>query len=270
MFFTAKWQRVFITISLAPVMCAVAKADLFNISSAQVFDLASHQEYRKELLRIQQSSKICEINLDLSDPRVYTQKIAIEKLTLNMISVIYKMHRQLQNDRTFRHHIGGLIERDLEDIKSDRVISTEIGGLGIYNDGSIELLPIPSSGRLELKAYTNKLGLSVPVFKNKNNNYSLPAWAREEIPHILGFHLHATDPSNTGDRHCAPSFGIDKYGHGGDIGYAAYLINKQNIAHEFVLTKLQGRKFSVVYFGGEKLKDNSWFVSVVSLPNFEY
>jgi len=270
MFFTAKLQTVFITISLALAMCTVANADLFNISSERVFDSASHQEYRKELLRIQKSSNICKINLNLSDPRVYTQKIAIEKLTLNMISVIYKIHRQIQNDRTFRIHIGGLIERDLEDIKSERLVSTEVGGLGIYNDGSIELLPIPSSGRLELKAYTNESDLSVPVFKKKNNNYSSPAWAREEIPHILGFHLHATDTSNTGEQHCGPSFGIDRDGFGGDIGYAAYLINKQNFTHEFVLTKLKGRKFSVVYFGGEKLKDNSWFVSVVSLPNFEY
>ncbi|MFC1665708.1 hypothetical protein ACFL17_08795 [Pseudomonadota bacterium] len=247
-----------------------ANADLFNISSEQVLDSTSHQEYRNELLKTLQSGNVCEIQLEFGAPHVITRKVAIEKLTLNMISVIYKMHRQLQKDRTFRHHIGGLLELDLKDIESDVVIATEVGGLGLYSDGTIELLPIPSGGRLELQADKNKLDFSVPVYKKNNNNYSLPAWAREEIPHIFGFHLHATDTSNSGDKHCAPSIGIDTAGFRGDIGYAVYLIKKQNFSHEFVLTKLQGRRFSVVYFGGEKLTDNPWFVSVVSLPNFDY
>ena len=270
--FATMQQKLFITISLGLFLCTIAKADLYSIGPEQVFNSTSHQEYRKELLRILRHGNSCEINLEIGNPHVYTQKIAIEKLTLNMISVLYKMHRQLQNDQTFRHHIGGLIERDLADIDSKIIIATEVGGLGIYNDGSIELLPIPSSGRLQLKHNTGKTPLSVPVYKINNNNYSLPAWAREEIPHILGFHLHTTDNSNTADQHCGPSIGTGtgKNDFRGDIGYATYLIKKQNFAHEFVLTKLEGRMFSVVYFGGERASDNSWLVSVVSLPYFAY
>lgn len=274
MYFQKKQLVLMLTLGLIlsiPPIFSPAVADLVRIDSKGVFTAISPEAYRKKLLALQTSPKVCSVKFGITHQNVYVSEKGVTKLTPQMLAVIYKMHMQLEHDRTFRHHVAGLIERDLEDVKSALIIPTEVGGLGLLAEGTIELLPIPRSGRLQIKAYRDRFGNSVTVFGDNNRSYRLPPWARKKIPHILEFHLHAIS-NEKADIHCSPSFGFgrSKNGLAGDIGYAIHQVKKQMRIHEFVFAKLKGRTFSVVYYGGEKKHDGSWFISVVALPNIKY
>jgi len=268
------FQKVFVVL-ISLLITSSAQAQLIHVDTERLFSWTSPDAYRQELLNLQTSDNVCKVSLQIEHAHVHLGARAVKQLTPEMLAIIFKMHKQLEHDRSFRHHVAGLVERDLEDTSSRLVIPSEYGGLGILVGGilgdTIELLPIPHRGRLSIKSYTDILGHSVSIFGDNNRTYHLPSWSRESISHVLEFHIHAI--SDTETRHyCSPSFGVGESLNGlvGDIGNAIYLLIQQGRVHEFVFANLGGSTYSVVYYGGEMKDDGSWFISVISLPNVVY
>jgi hypothetical protein len=254
-------------------LCSLSVSSLVSadvLLPAEALIPAAPEEYREELSKLQAEDSVCNIKLDYTHSQVFSGNEAVERMSPSMLAVVHRMHRELEYDRSLRHHTGALIELDVADENMPLIIRTEFGGVGIFADSKIEILSIPYEGRHELRAYTSRLGLSVSVFAHYNNNYSLPGWARSSIDHVFEFHLHATDADDSSE--CSPSFGTGNTsnGYSGDIGYAIDRIDKQGHFHGFVFTKLVGRTYSLVYFGGEKTPDGEWMVGVAALPNIAY
>jgi len=228
-------------------------------------------EYVTKLSDLQNTEAVCRIDMTPKHPQVFTDTEAVTHLDLEMLTVLQKMHWQLENDQSFRNNVAALIERDLNDVDTKKVIATEFGGLGLLVDGEFELLPIPSGGELELSSYKNRLGHNVTVFGYRNASYDLPNWAVNQIPHIFSFHLHAVSRSPAYES-CIPSFGYASHssnGLSGDIGNAAYNTEVYGRTHQFLFAKMKNESFSTVYMGGA-MRDGKWFISVVALPTYSY
>lgn len=244
-----------------------------SIDSNGVFATEGEREiFIKQLTEIQESEKVCMNKIERSSWSVYQGRAGIERLTPQGLAILGRLYKQFLEDGSLVRHIGALIMLDLEDQNQELIIPQEKGGLGILNDSRIEILPIISSGRLNLVEYIDRFGSTTTVFDvTSNARYGMPAWAIEKIPHVFEFHFHATG-SEEPEQHCAPSFGID-YSNGadtGDIANAMWRIEEFGESHHFLFIALSNRSFSTIYYGGQKDDDGKPVISVVALPIQRY
>lgn len=165
----------------------------------------------------------------------------------------------------FRHQVGSFLERDLIDNKLEDhplLFPQETGGLGRLYLGQVVLLPVPGEDTYILRTYTDRFGKNVFKLSSFTNiTYPMPKWA-ERIPYFFQFHFHAIKEDST--EVCGPS------NETADLGHARFRIGEHGEFHEVVITKLAGRKFHMVYFGGEKDIWGNPFIIVVSLGNYSY
>jgi len=262
--------RVLILIALAAVSHTFeAHGALVALPTETILSAQQADDYRAELLRIQSSKNACSLRMPSNDAHVFTGATAVNRLSLEALSLIYKMQYQLAHDRQFRHHVAGLIERDLEDVNSRSVVPTEYGGIGLISYGSIEMLPVPSTGRLALNSWHQPptFGMSSVGHAHANETYVLPVWARESLPYVFEWHLHAIRGWRE-PQPCNPSYVVR--GKHGDILAAFNLLLEHGKTHQFVMAKGRGNTYSVVYFGGEMQDNGDWYIAVIALPNVSY
>lgn len=239
--------------------------------------------YRELFSWLQENVDVCDLE-KVEHPQVFYGPAGVEKMTEAQLALVTQMQKQLYEDITFVQHIAGMIEYDDADVKNPIVLPTEVGGVGIKTNKSVELLPIPYGGRLRLRTEGNhslqkaQLALSPEREQVLNGTYALPDWVRF-IPHLFEFHIH-TDPHNERKgKVCSPSY-LLKYvenenqeleeRHMYDLGKAINSIVAGVPHNHFVFAKLPSRTFSVVYFGSDIDTEGNWFVAVVPLENVSY
>ena len=175
----------------------------------------------------------------------------LSRINNSGLARIYLLLEDLQK-KNFLADIGEALERDAEDKY------TEYGGYIIFGRRDLELFPITST-----LAY-------LPREKN-NFFYKMPVWAFR-YANIVHYHLHAVNNDDDSDS-AGPSFNVNFHGvlgMGGDINYAIYRAKKEGKFHGAVITKLDGKRFNVDYFGCVKDRCGDLEVDVIDLGNYEY
>jgi len=139
----------------------------------------------------------------------------------------------------FRQEIWRQVQLDLEDAQVKKgYLPSERGGFGILNRGWLFLQPV-----LDVNS-TRKTSKTAGT----NGYYAMPAGLEAIVPHVLLYHLHATNDDCS--RYCGPSFSPKEPQ--GDIAYCRWMIDNYGDAHNLVITKLAGERFNVGYYGGVK------------------
>jgi len=176
--------------------------------------------------------------------------------------------------RGFRWEVGALLERDkFDDNLKDHplIFPVEFGGLGRIYFGRLIILPLPSLDTFRLRPGAVKEEV-LPSNRDGNTNgfYVMPMWARD-IPNAFFFHFHLADGEM--GYVCWPSYSVTdegKFSYSYDIGSALVEIDKYGESHRVIFAKLPGRKFSVVYYGGELDSGSKPFLVEVSLGIHSY
>lgn len=259
---------LFLGLIIATPICA----ELVRIDPKEGEGWDATPNYRGELEALQDTTGVCQIQLITTHERVITGARAVRLLTEDQLAVIHKMHRELLYDGEFREHVAALVEQDAADVHNGNVVPTEFGGVGMNVYGSIELLIIPSTGRLRLRARGDGTASGM---EQSNWKHHLPEWVGEIIPHVFRWHVHAGLEPGKEDT-CSPSGWYDTtLGWQGDIGYALHVMRRSvragdGRAHNFLFAKQNNRMFSTVYFGGVADASGAWFVAIVALPTHSY
>ena len=166
----------------------------------------------------------------------------------------------------FCRQIGAHLIADINDVKEKRVFPAETGGLVLIHNSRAVILPIPDEARLSFRNYRDRQGNSVSIFINGTNGiYDMPDWA-DQIRHALKFHQHATSEDDT--KHARPSCSMG--GTANDVGNAVYEINRYGETHQLVITKLKGRNFSAIYYGGGRDQNGNIYIIIVNLGDRSY
>lgn len=139
------------------------------------------------------------------------------------------------NEQKFRAQIGEIIEEDLKNLDSEH------GGLVLFDrDANLTLMNIPSKINYD------------------NDMYRIP---REsfKIPHVITYHLHAASQDET--KSSGPSTT--------DMFSSLEMCIDFEEAHDIVITKLEGRRFNVDFYGFEFTLDKFSKNTIVDVNDFE-
>lgn len=238
--------------------------------------------YRTTLAEIQKSPKVCALP-EKTGPRIFSGPAGVQKMTEEMLALVHQMHKQLLTDKSFVQHIASMIVYDYDDVKNPIVEPYEWGGIGIFHNNTIELLPVPYKGKFRFKGdslVSTGPQLSLSSKKQEpvpNESYILPDWAKR-IQHLLQFHIH-TDPfKKHGDDLCKPSYmhlekdelrGEDEL-HNLDLGMAINSAIRGVPHNHIIFSRLSEKEFGVVYYGSDIDENDNWYVIIISLENVTY
>ncbi len=137
-------------------------------------------------------------------------------LTQNQFKVTQLLMEALENEE-FLESIGEIIEADLQDADAEH------GGFVLFDEHfGLYLLDIPSAAKV-------------------NTGYSMPDGLYEEIPHLAYFHLHAID------KDCSTYAGPSR----SDRSFCRHKALSQGDFHCVVITKLEGDRFNIDFFGAD-------------------
>lgn len=169
--------------------------------------------------------------------------------------------------KEFRKQIMDEIEKDLKDPQVEEgYFASERIGLIKVDRGRLSVFPLESVYAKKKRIYTGE-GIWVRVEKDYNRRSKFPDGAFDDNLHILSYHIHASqeDSSNS----CGPSFDPNfSKGMMHDIKSNKITILICGESHNLVMTKLKGREFNVVYFGGERESNINANITILSLGNW--